>query len=80
VFRVLQSAGVAEPVLARSRPMAGLRLLDGPAPGARRVPALPDAGPARLAQGSLRAPARPRGVLAAPPTPIPGITVERGVA
>jgi 3-(3-hydroxy-phenyl)propionate hydroxylase len=29
VFRVLQAAGVAEQVLARSRPMSGLRLLDG---------------------------------------------------
>jgi 3-(3-hydroxy-phenyl)propionate hydroxylase len=29
VFRVLQAAGVADDVLARSRPMAGLRLLDG---------------------------------------------------
>jgi 3-(3-hydroxy-phenyl)propionate hydroxylase len=29
VFRILQDAGVAEQVLARSRPMAGLRLLDG---------------------------------------------------
>ncbi|UOY00684.1 bifunctional 3-(3-hydroxy-phenyl)propionate/3-hydroxycinnamic acid hydroxylase [Blastococcus sp. PRF04-17] len=29
VFRVLQGAGVADRVLARSRPMAGLRLLDG---------------------------------------------------
>src|SRR5918992_6009178 len=28
VFRVLRDAGVADPVLARSRPMAGLRLLD----------------------------------------------------
>jgi 3-(3-hydroxy-phenyl)propionate hydroxylase len=29
VFRVLQAAGVAETVLARTRPVAGLRLLDG---------------------------------------------------
>ena len=29
VFRVLQDAGVADDVLARSRPMAGLRLVDG---------------------------------------------------
>ena len=29
VFRVLQAAGVADDVLARTRPMAGLRLLDG---------------------------------------------------
>src|SRR4029453_7488678 len=29
VFRVLQAAGVADDVLALSRPMAGLRLLDG---------------------------------------------------
>ena len=38
VFRVLQAAGVADEVLARSRPMAGLRLLDGAAPRAGRVP------------------------------------------
>src|SRR3954471_12868060 len=29
VFRVLQDAGVADAVLARSRPLAGLRLADG---------------------------------------------------
>ena len=29
VFRVLQDAGVADEVLPRSRPIAGLRLLDG---------------------------------------------------
>ena len=29
VFRVLQAAGVADEVAARSRPFAGLRLLDG---------------------------------------------------
>ena len=41
VFRVLQAAGVADDVLACSRPMAGLRLLDGAAPGAGRVPPRP---------------------------------------
>ena len=54
VFRVLQAAGVADAVLARSRPMAGLRLLDGAAPGARRVRAGdPGAGTNGWPQGSL---------------------------
>ena len=53
VFRVLQDAGVADRVLARTRPMAGLRLLDG----AHRVLAEfarhPDAGPHGFPQGSF---------------------------
>ncbi|TFV91789.1 bifunctional 3-(3-hydroxy-phenyl)propionate/3-hydroxycinnamic acid hydroxylase [Blastococcus sp. CT_GayMR20] len=53
VFRVLQAAGVADPVLARTRPMAGLRLLDG----AHRVLAEfdrhPDAGIHGFPQGSF---------------------------
>jgi 3-(3-hydroxy-phenyl)propionate hydroxylase len=53
VFRVLQAAGVADAVAARTRPMAGLRLLDG----AHRVLAefrrAPSAGANGWPQGSL---------------------------
>ena len=53
VFRVLQAAGVADEVLARSRPLAGLRLLDG----AHRVLAEfrrdPQAGTHGWPQGSM---------------------------
>ena len=38
VLRVLQAAGVADDVVARSRPMAGSAPARRPAPGARRVP------------------------------------------
>lgn len=45
VFRVLQAAGVADTVLARSRPMAGLRLLDGGHRVLAEFARHPDAGP-----------------------------------
>ena len=54
VFRVLQDAGVADELLPLTRPMAGLRLLDGAAPGAGRVrAATPTPGSHGWPQGSL---------------------------
>jgi 3-(3-hydroxy-phenyl)propionate hydroxylase len=78
VFRVLQAAGVADAVLARSRPMAGLRLLDR----AHRVLAefdrRPDAGRHGFPQGSLVHQPDLESVLAGAADQHPGITVERG--
>jgi 3-(3-hydroxy-phenyl)propionate hydroxylase len=79
VFRVLQAAGVAGEVLARSRPLAGLRLLDG----AHRVLAefgrRPDAGINGWPQGSLVHQPDMEEVLAAAAAAARGITVRRGV-
>jgi 3-(3-hydroxy-phenyl)propionate hydroxylase len=78
VFRVLQAAGVADRVFARSRPLAGLRLLDG----AHRVLAefrrLPDAGPNGWPQGSLVHQPDLEEVLAAAAEAAPDIVVRRG--
>jgi 3-(3-hydroxy-phenyl)propionate hydroxylase len=77
VFRVLQDAGVADRVLARTRPMAGLRLLDG----AHRVLAEfarhPDAGVHGFPQGSFVHQPHLEDVLAAAAADA-GIVVERG--
>src|SRR3982750_1934235 len=79
VFRVLQDAGVADAVAARSRPMAGLRLLDG----AHRVLAEfardPAAGRHGWPQGSLVHQPDLEQELAAAAERTPGITVVRGV-
>ena len=53
VFRVLQAAGVADDVLALSRPMAGLRLLDGRHRVLAEFGRHPDAGVHGWPQGSL---------------------------
>jgi 3-(3-hydroxy-phenyl)propionate hydroxylase len=78
VFRVLQAAGVADAALARSRPMAGLRLLDG----AHRVLAEftrhPDAGVHGFPQGSFVHQPDLEEVLAAAAQGA-GIAVERGI-
>jgi 3-(3-hydroxy-phenyl)propionate hydroxylase len=78
VFRVFQAAGVADAVLARTRPMAGLRLLDG----AHRVLAEfarhPDAGVHGFPQGSFVHQPDLEEVLAAA-AEAAGIAVERGV-
>ena len=79
VFRVLQAAGVADEVLSRSRPLAGLRLLDG----AHRVLAEfrrdPQAGLNGWPQGSMLHQPDLEEVLAEAAEAAPGITVTRGV-
>jgi 3-(3-hydroxy-phenyl)propionate hydroxylase len=79
VFRVLQAAGVADAVLARSRPFAGLRLLDG----AHRVLAefrrRPEAGINGWPQGSFVHQPDLEEVLAAAAVSTPGVTVTRGI-
>src|SRR4051794_25262553 len=79
VLRVLQAAGVADDVVARSRPMAGLRLLDG----RRRVLAEfrrdPAAGVHGWPQGSFVHQPDLEEVLAAAAETEPRVTVERGV-
>ena len=79
VFRVLQAAGVADEVLARSSPLAGLRLLDG----AHRVLAEfrrhPDAGTNGWPQGSFVHQPDLEAVLGVAAGADARITVERGV-
>jgi 3-(3-hydroxy-phenyl)propionate hydroxylase len=79
VFRVLQAAGVADEVLARSSPIAGLRLLDG----RRRVLAEfgrhPHAGRHGWPQGSHVHQPELEEVLVAAVAAEPRITVRRGV-
>jgi 3-(3-hydroxy-phenyl)propionate hydroxylase len=79
VFRVLQAAGVADAVLARSRPMAGLRLLDGSHRVLAEFARHPDAGRHGWPQGSLVHQPDLEEVLAAAATAHPLISVERGV-
>ncbi len=78
VLRVLQAAGVADRVLAVSRPLAGLRLLDG----RHRVLAVfrrsPDAGLHGWPQGSLVHQPDLEAVLAAAAEAHPAVTLERG--
>jgi 3-(3-hydroxy-phenyl)propionate hydroxylase len=79
VLRILQAAGVADDVVARSRAMSGLRLLDG----RRRVLAEfrrpPGAGVHGWPQGSFVHQPDLEQVLAAAADAHPGVTVERGV-
>ncbi|TQN40871.1 3-(3-hydroxy-phenyl)propionate hydroxylase [Blastococcus colisei] len=77
VFRVLQAAGVADTVLARSRPMAGLRLLDGGHRVLAEFARHPDAGPHGFPQGSLVHQPDLEAVLAAAAADA-GIAVDRG--
>jgi 3-(3-hydroxy-phenyl)propionate hydroxylase len=79
VFRVLQAAGVADQVLARSRPMAGLRLLDGRHRVLAEFRRSPDAGLYGWPQGSFVHQPDLEAVLAAAAGADPRITVERGV-
>jgi 3-(3-hydroxy-phenyl)propionate hydroxylase len=79
VFRVLQAAGVADDVLARSRPMAGLRLLDGRHRVLAEFARHPDAGVHGWPQGSLVHQPDLEEILAAAAEEHPRITVERGV-
>jgi 3-(3-hydroxy-phenyl)propionate hydroxylase len=79
VFRVLQAAGVADDVLALSRPMAGLRLLDGRHRMLAEFGRHPDAGVHGWPQGSLvHQPDLEEGLAAAVDAE-PRITLERGV-
>jgi 3-(3-hydroxy-phenyl)propionate hydroxylase len=77
VFRVLQDAGVADRVLARSRPMAGLRLLDGGHRVLAEFARHPDAGVHGFPQGSFVHQPDLEEVLAAAAADA-GIVVERG--
>jgi 3-(3-hydroxy-phenyl)propionate hydroxylase len=77
VFRALQAAGVADRVLARTRPMAGLRLLDGTHRVLAEFARHPDAGVHGFPQGSfVHQPDLEEALAAA--VEGAGITVERG--
>lgn len=79
VVRVLQAAGVADALVPHTRPMAGLRLLDG----AHRVLAefrrAPDAGTNGWPQGSFVHQPDLESVLAAAAATEPGIELRRAV-
>ena len=79
VFRALQAAGVADDVLALSRPMAGLRLLDGRHRVLAEFGRHPDAGVHGWPQGSLVHQPDLEEVLAAAVDVDPRIIVERGL-
>ena len=79
VFRVLQAAGVADEVLARSRPLAGLRLVDRRHRVLAEFRRSADAGLNGWPQGSFVHQPDLEGVLAAAAEADPRITVERGV-
>jgi 3-(3-hydroxy-phenyl)propionate hydroxylase len=79
VFRVLQAAGVADEVLARSRPLAGLRLLDRRHRVLAEFQRSPDASLHGWPQGSFVHQPDLEAVLAAAAQREPRITVQRGV-
>jgi 3-(3-hydroxy-phenyl)propionate hydroxylase len=79
VFRVLQAAGVADRVLARTRPLAGLRLLDRSHRTLAEFRRDPAAGVHGWPQGSLVHQPDLEAVLAAAAEAHPSIRVERGV-
>jgi 3-(3-hydroxy-phenyl)propionate hydroxylase len=79
VFRVLQAAGVADEVLARSAPIAGLRLLDGRHRVLAEFDRQPDAGSHGWPQGSHVHQPDLEEVLAAAADAEPAITVRRGI-
>jgi 3-(3-hydroxy-phenyl)propionate hydroxylase len=78
VFRVLQDAGVADAVLARTRPLAGLRLLDGGHRTLAEFRREPTAGVHGWPQGSLVHQPDLEEVLAAAAEGHPSIDVRRG--
>ena len=78
VFRVLQAAGVADDVRARSRPLAGLRLLDGRHRVLAEFSRDPRAGVHGWPQGSLVHQPDLEEVLAAASSAEPLIDVRRG--
>jgi 3-(3-hydroxy-phenyl)propionate hydroxylase len=77
VFRVLRDAGVADALLPRTRPMAGLRLLDGDHRVLAEFARHPDAGPHGFPQGSFVHQPDLEEVLAGAAADA-GIAVERG--
>jgi 3-(3-hydroxy-phenyl)propionate hydroxylase len=79
VFRVLQAAGVADEVFARSRPFAGLRLLDGTHRVLAEFDRDPGAGLNGWPQGSFVHQPDLEQVLAAAAQGTPRVTVTRGV-
>ncbi|RBY92777.1 bifunctional 3-(3-hydroxy-phenyl)propionate/3-hydroxycinnamic acid hydroxylase [Blastococcus sp. TF02A-30] len=79
VFRALQAAGVADAVVARSRPMAGLRLLDGRHRVLAEFARRPDAGLHGWPQGSLVHQPDLEEVLAAAVAAEPAVELRRGV-
>ncbi|TFV82805.1 bifunctional 3-(3-hydroxy-phenyl)propionate/3-hydroxycinnamic acid hydroxylase [Blastococcus sp. CT_GayMR16] len=79
VFRVLQAAGVGDEVQARSRPFAGLRLLDGSHRVLAEFRRRPEVGINGWPQGSFVHQPDLEEVLAAAAAATPGITVARGV-
>jgi 3-(3-hydroxy-phenyl)propionate hydroxylase len=78
VFRVLQDAGVADAVLARTRPLAGLRLLDGAHRTLAEFPRDPSAGVNGWPQGSLVHQPDLEAVLGTAAATHPAIEVRRG--
>ena len=80
VLRVLQDAGVADALLPRTRPMAGLRLLDGRHRVLAEFGRDADAGVHGWPQGSLVHQPDLEEVLAAAAADEPRITVRRGAA
>jgi 3-(3-hydroxy-phenyl)propionate hydroxylase len=79
VFRVLQAAGVADEVFARSRPLAGLRLLDGAHRTLAEFRRDPSAGSNGWPQGSLVHQPDLEEVLGRAVALHPSIGVQRGV-
>jgi 3-(3-hydroxy-phenyl)propionate hydroxylase len=79
VFRVLQAAGVADEVLARSSPIAGLRLLDGRHRVLAEFGRNPSAGRHGWPQGSHVHQPELEQVLEAAVAAEPRITVRRGL-
>jgi 3-(3-hydroxy-phenyl)propionate hydroxylase len=80
VFRVLQDAGVADALLPRTRPMAGLRLLDGRHRVLAEFGRDADAGVHGWPQGSLVHQPDLEEVLSVAAAGDPRITVRRGAA
>jgi len=79
VFRVLQAAGVAGELAPLTRPMAGLRLLDGAHRTLAEFRRAPDAGTNGWPQGSFVHQPDLEDVLARAVAAAPGIEVRRGV-
>lgn len=78
VFRVLQDAGVADAVLARSRPLAGLRLADGRGRVLAEFGRAPAAGVHGWPQGSMVHQPDLEEVLAEAVAAEPAVDVRRG--